>query len=64
MRRWVFGLLAALPCGGGPALAQQVSTEGAVACAIEGYGHDRDPAGTNVRTAPHAGAPVPGALTA
>lgn len=62
MHRCVTGFVLGLAAFAAAAAAQPVRTEGAVACAIEGYGSDRDPAGTNVRAAPHAGAAVIGRL--
>jgi len=44
------------------AAAQPLDTAGAAACEVRGFAIDRDPKGTNVRSAPSANAPIIGHL--
>jgi hypothetical protein len=55
-------VLAGLLMVGCPAMAQTLDTAGAATCEVRGYAIDRDPKGTNVRSAPRADAAVIGHL--
>lgn len=61
--KWcLWGLLVAVCTAISPALAAEVETAGATQCRTHGYLKDKDPRGTNVRSAPRANAPVIGRL--
>jgi hypothetical protein len=56
-------LVLALPLAiAAPALAETVDTSGATKCEIVGFSTDRDPDGTNIRSAPRANSSVIGHL--
>jgi len=62
MRRRRTALLAVMLMAGWPAAAQTLDTAGATICEVRGFAIDRDPKGTNVRSAPRANAPIIGHL--
>jgi hypothetical protein len=60
--RLVVTLGCALALVPGVAAGQALDTSGATQCQASGYATDKDPRGTNVRSAPRADAPVIGHL--
>lgn len=61
-RHLIVTLGCALALGSLAASAQPLDTAGATACEVRGFAIDRDPKGTNVRSAPRANAPIIGHL--
>ena len=61
MTRRCLAMLAGTLMAGG-AMAQPLDTAGATACEVRAFAIDRDPKGTNVRSAPSAKAPIIGHL--
>jgi hypothetical protein len=61
----MLGGLVVLPYAFAPTQAQApapLDTAGAMQCEVRGFAIDRDPKGTNVRSAPRANAPIIGHL--
>ncbi len=61
-RHLIVTLGCALALGSFAASAQPLDTASATACEVRGFAIDRDPKGTNVRSAPRANAPIIGHL--
>jgi len=61
-RHLIVTLGCALALGSPTAAAQPLDTAGATACEVRAFAIDRDPKGTNVRSAPRANAPIIGHL--
>jgi hypothetical protein len=53
-------VLAGMLMVGCPAMAQTLDTKGATSCSVQGFATDRDPKGSNLRSAPRADAPIIG----